>query len=486
MKRNIFWKAVGVLPMFAMAAGFSSCDDEEFMSSKEEAMVLISGISIGVTQELPLLIGTDSLLTWEVLPENATNKNVIWTSASPEVASVSADGTVSAKALGTAVITASPEWGYATTSSIRVEVVDHIDYITGINLTNPEEDLSIYATASVQLKWTIVPENATYPGLKWESLTPEIATVSETGLVRGVAPGTAQIRATATDSQHFSEVFEITVMPVIPIESLEIDASQKELAKGEMSKLNVKVTPEYATVSTLVWESSNPSVVSFDEDGVMTVHDYGSVTITASAEYEGSSVSATLDARVVEGKVNDTFDYTNHWAIFKEQGTISGLNEGKLIITPGDDKNYKAFRIERKGGINFHVGNYPILAFKIELPADVITSSTKKETYLDIWTKDLTPNGGKYCGDIDGGKNKMQELNGTDYIVFYADLAANSIGTGTNKFTLSPTQTYEMDNVEFQLWKLWYGSDAPVEGTVKVDWVKTFKSEDELKAFVGL
>lgn len=476
MKQNIFWSAAGIL---GVSLGLFSCNEEDVSPALDEK-TLVSEINIKVTQELPLLINTDSLLTWEVLPENATNKNVIWTSASPEIANVSADGRISALKLGEAVITASPEWGYATTSSVTVRVIEHIDFIEDINLTIPEEERSVYATASLPLTWTITPEDATYPGLKWESLTPEIATVSETGVVKGVAAGTATIRATATDSKHFYKDFEINVLPVIQIESLEIDESHKELAIGEKTKLNVNVTPENATISTLVWESSNPNVVSFDEEGVMTVHDYGSVTITASANYGETSVSATLNATVAEGKVNDTFDYAASWAIFNNVGTVVGVEDGNLVVTPGEDKTYKALRLARTGGINFHAGNYPILAVKIYMPADVFTESTKMEWYLDIWTKGQTP-AGKYGENADKGNRQMSVLDCGDYKVYYADFTEKGLG-GSNEFM--PSTAINMENVEFQWWKLWYDSGDPLEGTIKLDWVKTFKTEDELKALV--
>lgn len=481
MKRNIFANIIGMfLVCGGMSMGFCSCDDETVSPALDEK-VLISEINVGVTPNLPLLINTDSLMTWEVLPEEATNKNVIWTSANPEIASVSEDGRISAHALGTAVVTVSPEWGYATAASVTVEVIDHIVFIDDIVLTNPEDELSVYATASLQLTWETVPEEPTYPGLKWESLTPEVATVSESGLVRGVAAGTAQIRATATDSRHFSKVFEIAVMPVIPIESLEIDESQSELAIGEVSKLKVKVTPENATVSTLVWESSNPSVVSFDEDGVMTVHDYGSVTITASAEYGGSSVSAALDAQVVEGKVNDTFDYTAPWAIFNNVGMVVGIEDSELVLTPGDDKNYKAVRIARTGGVNFHAGNYPILAVKVWMPGDVVAESDKMEYYLDIWTKGQTP-AGKYGENTDKGKNQMEVKDCGDYKVYVADFTRKGLGA-SNEFL--PSSAINMENVEFQWWKLWYDAGVPLDGTIKIDWVKTFRSEEELDALIA-
>lgn len=101
MKRNKIWDVIGMFSLcMGMSAGLLSCNDETVSPALDEK-VLISGINIGVTPELPLLIHTDSLMTWEVFPEDATNKNVIWTSASPEIASVSEDGRISAHAVGT-------------------------------------------------------------------------------------------------------------------------------------------------------------------------------------------------------------------------------------------------------------------------------------------------------------------------------------------------------------------------------------------------
>ena len=263
MRRNMVKNIFGVYSLLiGTSLWMSACSDEEVSPALNE-QVLISEIHLDVTPNLPLMINTDTLMSWSVLPENASNKNVVWTSATPEVADVSADGRITAKSLGTAIITVYPEWGYASTASVTVRVIDHIDYIEDILLTNPADELSIYATASVQLQWATQPEDPTYPALTWESLTPDIATVSEAGVVRGLKAGTARIQATATDDRHYSKVFEVEVLPMIPIETLELDASHNELAKGEMTKIKVNVTPANATVSTLVWESSDPSVLSF-------------------------------------------------------------------------------------------------------------------------------------------------------------------------------------------------------------------------------
>ena len=65
-----------------------------------------------------------------------------------------------------------------------------------------EEELEVYETSSFQLRWQTIPSDPTYPTLKWESLTPEIATVTEDGVVKGVKAGTARVKATATDGRR--------------------------------------------------------------------------------------------------------------------------------------------------------------------------------------------------------------------------------------------------------------------------------------------
>lgn len=75
-----------------------------------EVVVLIPVTSVTLDkQSLDLLVGTTGILVCSVLPSNATNKSVTWTSSNPSVASVDTDGTVLALQKGNATITASAE-----------------------------------------------------------------------------------------------------------------------------------------------------------------------------------------------------------------------------------------------------------------------------------------------------------------------------------------------------------------------------------------
>ena len=115
------------------------------------------------------------------------------------------------------------------------------------------------------------------------------------------------------------------------------------------------------------------------------------------------------------------------------------------------------------------------------MPGDVVAESDKMEYYLDIWTKGQTP-AGKYGENTDKGKNQMEVKDCGDYKVYVADFTRKGLGA-SNEFL--PSSAINMENVEFQWWKLWYDAGAPLDGTIKIDWVKTFRSEEELDALIA-
>ena len=479
MYRNIFRKSAFVALLSGVVAMTFSCKDEEFSPLDEK--VLIKEINLEVTPELPLLLGTDSLIKYSVAPDNAFDKGVVWKSTVPDVASVNEEGRITALKEGEAVISAMPAVGYTVTSTITVKVVTEIIHITDITLTNVES-LEVYETATLKLQWNTVPDDPTYPGLTWESLTPEVASVNEYGEVKGLAAGTAQIKATATDDKHFSKTFEIKVKPIIPIETLTFVKESDKLGLGEIYVPEVQVTPDDATSSSIQWSSSKPNVLEVDADGRFVAKSYGSADIVAKADYgNGKSVEAVMKVTVSEGFMNDNFSFKSTWKPFNNDPNERYEwieNDGVLSIFPRNDKQYKAVRMKRDGGFEFNVGTYPILAFKVKFPDGVYKASTSLEWYLDVWGSKSDANG-KYGENTNKGNRAMEVIDKGDYQVFYADFTQKGLGT-SNKFM--PTTLTQYDTIELQLWKIWYESSQ--KGTILVDWVKTFASEKELKDFL--
>ena len=71
-------------------------------------------------------------------PDEAFNKELVWKSTVPDVATVDAEGRITAISAGSTVISARPAVGYSTTSTINVKVVNEVIHIADINLTNEE------------------------------------------------------------------------------------------------------------------------------------------------------------------------------------------------------------------------------------------------------------------------------------------------------------------------------------------------------------
>lgn len=236
---------------------------------------------------------------------------------------------ITAHKLGKVYITAMPEVGFAATKTIEVEVIDEIIKIQDIHVKG-EDQLSVYVTASLQLETSFTPEVVTYTTLNWISETPEIATVSESGLIKGITPGTARIRIEARDGSHFSKVITVEVKEIVPLRDILFDESQKELALNETSVLNITPVPANATVSAIEWSSENANVVSINkESGVFTVKAYGHNPFVA----KSGDIEKSLEVTVIKGKINDTFLYgVSNWEKFGSDAESAEIVNGKLLV----------------------------------------------------------------------------------------------------------------------------------------------------------
>lgn len=453
---NIFNLNRGALFSLSMALVFAGCNGEEKFGELESQKV-ISEINLKVSDPLPLLINTDSLIAYEVLPEDASNKNLIWTSSDEEIANVDAEGKIYANTYGSVFITAAPEVGFAGMKTIEVQVIDKINVITEINVTNT--DLSVYATAKLQLETSYKPVNATYSSLSWKSLNTDIATVDDNGVVTGVAPGEATIVVSARDGGKCSKEIKITVKEVVPISEIHFNEGQSDLAMYETGKFKFTTVPADATTSTVRWYSDATNVVSINEEtGLYYVKSYGTATITV----KSGDVVQTLAVTVQPGKINDDFSYgATNWRGFSSDYSTAVIKDGKFVVTPGT--NSKA-SIERIYDTDFHAGNYPILAIKRTEPA------TTYSMVLDMWTN-------KDYGAYKGEMKKIENPDGDGANVYYADLTSQF-----GSMYLSKTSTTTLDVFVYRMNNL--GSTENI--SYEVYWVKTFKSEDELKTYLGI
>ena len=154
-----------------------------------------------------LTVGDSVTLTATVYPENATNKDVTWSSDNENAATVDANGTVTAVGEGEAIITATANDGSGVTASCKVTVTAKPVPVTVIALV----DAKVAVGSTVQLTPKFTPADTTQTGLTWESSDETKATVDENGLVKGIAEGEVTITATSKENQSIKASCKVTV-----------------------------------------------------------------------------------------------------------------------------------------------------------------------------------------------------------------------------------------------------------------------------------
>lgn len=217
-------------------------------------------------------------------------ETVTWSSNKPEVATVDTNGVVTGKAAGDATITATSTSGATASASITVKAAS---VTTSITLDKTET--SIATGESVTIKATTTPsENVT---VTWKSSDPTIATV-ENGKITGVAAGSATITATLTNGTETKEATcKVTVTKAA--RKVTLDASKLSMAVGGTKTLKATVEG-YTDLSggKVTWKSSDTSLATVDEKGLITALKTGTVTITATNTENGEKVEATCTVTI--------------------------------------------------------------------------------------------------------------------------------------------------------------------------------------------
>ena len=157
--------------------------------------------------EISLEATQTATLVATVLPELTTNKSVTWTSSNEAVATVDANGVVTAIAVGEATITATTTDGSNLSASCKVIVVPTL----AVSIELDKTEASVEEKSDLQLTATILPEHTTNKEVAWSSSDNLVATVDNTGLVTIHSAGEVIIIATTTDGSNLSATCRINV-----------------------------------------------------------------------------------------------------------------------------------------------------------------------------------------------------------------------------------------------------------------------------------
>ena len=226
-------------------------------------------------------------LTASVVPENATNKKLIYKSSNETVAVVSNDGIITARSEGWATITVCSEENQAIYGTCTVKVGLPV-YVTKITLDTT--NVTMWAGATRQLGVSIEPANADIKNVTYGSSNPDVATVSSNGLITAKKKGTATITVTATDGSGKSASCAVIVKQ--PVTGIQITPNGFTLVKGDVKDLKANVSPADADNPDVIWTSSNTNIAAVSSKGQVTAVNEGSCVITATCK-DNASISAS-------------------------------------------------------------------------------------------------------------------------------------------------------------------------------------------------
>lgn len=477
--------------LVSLAVTVSACNNDQLSESPLDEYFAISKITINETknsidnENIILKKNSKVELSCIVTPDNASDKSVLWTSSDETVATVSIDGVVEAKDIeGSAVISATPAIGFGATdamTAVKVQVVDNYIDIEDFIVTSESGENEMFMSESLQLIATVTNQDATFKRFTWKSSNDEIATVDDKGLVTAIAEGNVTITVTTDDfrSEPISKDFNIKIEKAILLKDLTFtdDSELSALGYGQAYKIQYNTNPPDATRSLISWESSNPDVISVDNQGIVKVNTIteGSVTITAkTTKADGSELKKTVTAMVAKGRFDYSFaNSLLPWYLDSGQpGTVGESDGYKTIINMGLKSNKYRADLQFVNGKEFYLDavNYPIFAVKIALP-DYIDNGN-----LTFEVLDANKQGGSYRN----GSDKYSILSGDatpgEAECIYFDLTQNF----GKDFYLPTNDVFKANKLTFKI------ADfvSPSKTSYDVYWVKTFSSVEELKSYV--
>ena len=212
--------------------------------------------------------------------------------------------------------------------------------------------LDIYETHKVKL---VHSSSADLSNFVWSSNNPAVANVKN-GEIVGLSEGTAMI--TVSNRKGVNKKIEVTVSsskaslvnaPTIsfgPIKTA-VEALQKaqgnvEVNAGETIELSLLKDPWYHPMDGLqvVYESSQPSVATVTQNGIVTTLKKGTASITATLYKDNKP---TFYIASVTLRVQDEFD-TSNYVLYKYNGV--GYNDDNGVLWIPDDRNIMSIASE--------------------------------------------------------------------------------------------------------------------------------------------
>ncbi len=284
-------------------------------------------------------------------PPTASNRTITWSVRNTDNLITTPLATIDSDGLVTAASNVSGQIQVIARSESNPNILQSINIFiftgpTGVTITNTNVNITTVETDSYRIQnkaytsnpprltATVEPADTSNKKVKWTSLTPSVATISESlGTITAVSVGTTTLRAEAdADSSIYKEV-TLEVVPVLTT-SITINNIPTLFYVTSTATLTATTLPGNAVDSSVTWSSNSANVTVDETTGVITGVSAGSATITATAS-DGSGVTGIATITVLDIPVSrmGIIDLTTTSGIsLASQTTLRVGAEAQLIV----------------------------------------------------------------------------------------------------------------------------------------------------------
>lgn len=305
MRNKLLLTLLSLVCVFCCVFGLAACD--EHPDNPANTDVAVTEVKLEQSNAT-LQLGDSVTLSATVMPENATNKTVNWSSENPAVVTVDNNGKITAVSVGSAFVYA--QCGNAN-SACSVRVVPKV-------ITLDQTSLSMEEGEARPLTATVNAVNEKDNVITWTASPTGVVDIVEssdfTRQIIALKQGAATV--TVTTGNGYSATCTVAVSgKKIEINRVEINPDELELEVGDSAKLVSRVFPDNAP-QAVQWTVSPQGIVTVDDNGSVKAVGAGEATITATA----GKVSATCSVSVfsytpgLEFRLND--DGTAYSVVF--------------------------------------------------------------------------------------------------------------------------------------------------------------------------
>ncbi len=240
--------------------------------------------------EKEIAVGRTFKITKIVSQANA-KKTATWKSSNTAIATVDANGKVTAKRIGTCTITCKlSKYNQSASCKVKVRKLNS-------KVTLDKKNIRIGVGQTYKFKKTVWTNDTKNPAVLWRTSNKNVCSVNSFGKITGKKPGIVKITVMTKDAVHAKATCKVRVIQ--RVKSIRLNSDYMTLYVGRSKKLKATVNPKGATIKKLKFTSGDSKVARVMSSGKVRGISEGDTYITAKTT-DGTNKKAKCFVKVLD------------------------------------------------------------------------------------------------------------------------------------------------------------------------------------------